>query len=234
MSRASISRCPAWGVSVAATLLLGGAVRGQPSNVLPAQPFAWAENIGWANWADAGDPARSQGVRVHARILSGFVWSENVGWISVGNGAPAECPVYSNQPSPGISDPVDFGVNIDPETGNLHGLAWGEAIGWVNFDTAPTLSAFGQQARADFAARRLRGFAWAENVGWINLDDPTNVIAFCRTDFNGDGISNPDDLGDYITTYFQYDPAAEYNADCTLNPDDIGDFITEYYMGLCD
>ena len=222
-------------LAVPSTLLLVGtpATSAQPSNVIPAQALAWSENLGWTNWADAGDPARAQGVRVHARILSGFVWSENVGWINVGSGSPAQCPFYSNQPSPGLDDPVDFGVNIDPETGDLQGLAWGENIGWVNFDTAAALAPFGQQARADFAAHRLRGYAWAENVGWINLDDPTNFVAFCRTDFNGDGINNPDDLGDYITTYFQYDLAAEYNDDCAFNPDDIGDFITDYFSGTC-
>ena len=66
---------------------------------------------------------------------------------------------------------VTFGQsNIDPA--DKH--AWGENIGWVNFDTA---SAAPDQARFDSAASRFRGYAWGENVGWINLDDPASFVA---------------------------------------------------------
>jgi hypothetical protein len=36
---------------------------------------------------------------------------------------------YSNR------DSSDFGINVESD-GLLHGLAWGENIGWINFDTA--------------------------------------------------------------------------------------------------
>ena len=65
----------------------------------------------------------------------------------------------------------------------------------------------------------------------------------CTVDFNGDGVINPDDLGDYITEYFYYAqfnlltfPAqVDFNADGALNPDDLGDYITAYYSatGAC-
>ena len=48
-------------------------------------------------------------------------------WINVGDGSPANRVDYGN------ADGSDCGVNIDPD-GDLHGLAWGENIGWVNFD----------------------------------------------------------------------------------------------------
>ncbi len=57
----------------------------------------------------------------------------------------------------------------------------------------------------------------------------------CRPDFNRDGHLNPDDLGDYITEYFN--PATheyiDYNADGVVNPDDLGDYITAYFGASC-
>ncbi len=55
----------------------------------------------------------------------------------------------------------------------------------------------------------------------------------CPTDFGQDGIIDPDDLGDYITLYFQADAQTEYNHDGTLNPDDLGDYITDYFSFAC-
>ncbi len=57
------------------------------------------------------------------------------------------------------------------------------------------------------------------------------VVGVCSTDFNRDGIKDPDDLGDYITGYFSEppDPRSEFNFDTVINPDDLGDFITAYF-----
>ncbi len=61
----------------------------------------------------------------------------------------------------------------------------------------------------------------------------TAGLAGCRPEFNRDGTLNPDDLGDFITAYF--DEATllnvDYNADGVRNPDDLGDFITTYFAG---
>jgi len=138
----------------------------------PAHSYAWGENIGWTNWRDAGDPAGSQGVRVHATFLSGFIWGETVGWINVGSGEPASGNHYANV------DGSDFGVNIDPN-GDLHGYAWGENIGWLNFDTRARGE---ERARLDAAAQRFRGYVWGENVGWINLDDPEHYVGIVPGD----------------------------------------------------
>jgi len=54
-------------------------------------------------------------------------------------------------------------------------FAWGENIGWVNFDTR---SKGTERARLDLVAQRFRGYAWGENVGWINLDDSTHFVEF--------------------------------------------------------
>ncbi len=55
----------------------------------------------------------------------------------------------------------------------------------------------------------------------------------CPADFNQDGVLNADDLGDFITGYFNTpsDPATDFNADGVINADDLGDFITAYFNG---
>ena len=55
----------------------------------------------------------------------------------------------------------------------------------------------------------------------------------CTVDFNSDGLLDPDDLGDYITTYFGTGNFFErdFNADGNINPDDLGDYITGYFFG---
>jgi len=54
---------------------------------------------------------------------SGYAWSENIGWIS-----------FNNTTGGGSN----YGVNIDPDTGDISGYAWSEYIGWVSFNRANT------------------------------------------------------------------------------------------------
>ncbi len=174
-----------------AALLSRGAAFAQ-SDIDPAHPFSWGENVGWMNWREAGDPPASLGVRVHPTFLAGFIWGENAGWIDVGGGSPANGTDYANL------DASDFGVNIDAN-GDLFGYAWGENIGWVVFDTREKGD---QRARLDRAARRFRGYAWGENAGWINLDDEEAYVGilaalFLRGDANDSGQV---DIADAIHT----------------------------------
>ncbi len=53
----------------------------------------------------------------------------------------------------------------------------------------------------------------------------------CPADFNADGTLNADDLGDFITAYFDGLPTADYNADGVINADDLADYITAYFTG---
>ncbi len=55
----------------------------------------------------------------------------------------------------------------------------------------------------------------------------------CSADFNADGVLNADDLGDFITGYFNdpADPRTDFNGDGAVNADDLGDFITAYFNG---
>ncbi len=63
-------------------------------------------------------------------------------------------------------------------------FAWGEAIGWVNFDTG----------YVHLTSEVMSGYAWSESTGWINLgdgspDSPPNYSNTSATDFgvNNDG-----------------------------------------------
>lgn len=154
------------------------------SNIADSQKFAWGENVGWLNWADAN--ARTQGVEVFAngsvQYLEGWIWGENIGWIDVGDGnAP-----YAN------TDNTNFGVNIDPTTGAMEGLAWGENVGWIVF-TPLTVSS--ESPRWDHTTHRSYGYAWGENIGWINLDDMVRFICAVPGDFDYSGKTDVFDFG---------------------------------------
>jgi len=73
----------------------------------------------------------------------------NIGWINFGDGNGP----YPNDPE----DSSTFGVNIDADTGELLGLAWGENIGWINFDGV-AMADPPQPARVESC--RLHGYAW--------------------------------------------------------------------------
>lgn len=143
--------------------------------------FAWAENVGWINFE--GQPAGQGRVRFLESGLAGFAWGENIGWINVG-----QCGVYrpaNEQGPPGIfdNDPERFGVRIDGTPGDtlrpLSGWAWGENVGWINFNTwdEGIVDADGHPAGVRVEAGRLRGYAWAENIGWINFDDDEHFVS---------------------------------------------------------
>jgi hypothetical protein len=61
---------------------------------------------------------------------------------------------------------VGFAENIDPyEDGSQY--AWGENIGWVNFE--PNIVDPNNNIGATASDEKLTGFIWAENIGWISL-----------------------------------------------------------------
>jgi len=178
--------------------MVAGTARAQ-TNIDPAHKFAWAENIGWTNWHDAGDPDGAQGVRVEATFLSGFIWAENVGWINLGDGTPADGVAYANV------NGTDFGVNRDPGTNELYGLGWGENVGWLNFDGGAQATP-PNPARLDPADCTLAGYVWGENIGWINLDDAQHYVAadpavcggVLPGDMNCDGVVNFGDINPFV------------------------------------
>ncbi|MCC6230849.1 MAG: hypothetical protein IT432_16685 [Phycisphaerales bacterium] len=194
-------------------------------HVSPANKYAWSENAGWLNFADAGSPTGSQSVLIATSFLSGYVWGENIGWINMGDGTPANGVAYANV------NGTDFGVNLNTITGELTGYAWGENVGWINF-SGGALATPAKPARIDFAAYRFRGYAWAENIGWINLDDATHYVGLlCPADINADGFVNALDYDQFASWFEAGDPQADYNGDSFVNGLDYDAFASNFEAG---
>ncbi len=196
------------------------------TNALHAQAIdsssslAWGENIGFLNFAGAGDPAGSEEVFADSDYLEGYIWSENTGWVNIGAGTGP----YSN------STGLDFGVNRDPGTGELSGFAWGENIGWVNF-SAGSLASPPNPARIE--SGRFRGYAWSENTGWINLDDDKVFVGLsaCTADLNNDGELNFFDVSAFLTAFGLMDPIADFSPDGSFDFFDISAFLYAFSTG---
>lgn len=78
------------------------------AQIIGSSGYAWSSKQGWVNWkADNG------GVVVTDTKLSGYIWLQNGGWV--------------------ILDPDQGGV-INDGTGQLSGHAWGDKVGWVDFE----------------------------------------------------------------------------------------------------
>ena len=151
--------------------------------------------------------------------------------------APANSTAYTN------TSGADFGVNLDA-AGNLTGLAWGENVGWINFNGGAE-AAPPQPARLDRSAARLRGYAWGENIGWISLDDATHfvgVTGLCGSaDFNCDGDLGTDaDIEAFFACLAGNCPpppctsTADFNGDGDIGTDaDIESFFRVLAGGAC-
>jgi len=186
----------------------------------PINKYAWGENIGFLNFAGAGDPAGSMEVFANADHLDGFAWAENIGWINMGNG---DGP-YAN------SSGLDFGVNRDPMTGELTGYAWSENAGWINF-SGGALADPPNPARIE--DDRFRGYAWGENIGWINLDDDDLYVGLldCPADLNGDGALDFFDVSAFLVAYNTMDPVADFTGDGLYNFFDVSLFLSAFTAG---
>jgi hypothetical protein len=69
---------------------------------------------------------------------------------------------------------------------SVYKYAWGENIGWVNFN--PT------HGNVDVSDTKITGYAWSENYGWINLE-PTNGGVFNDGNGNLSGYAWGENLG---------------------------------------
>lgn len=70
--------------------------------------YAWSQNIGWINFGTTGG-----NVHVTSTGLTGYAWSDNYGWINL--------------------SPAQSGVT-NTANGNLSGSAWGEGVGYIDFN----------------------------------------------------------------------------------------------------
>lgn len=200
----------------AGALLLASSALVADSYVASGWKHAWAENVGWTNWADAN--GRTQGVEVYqngpVQYLRGWLWFENIGWASVGNGAAP----YLN------TSGANHGVNINPTTGDMTGLAWSENAGWINFGPFPPATT-APPARWDHTNFRSRGWAWSENTGWINLNDAIRYVCTIPGDFDYNGTVNVFDFGIFSANFGSSGNPAFTLGDCDGDGDtDVFDF----------
>jgi hypothetical protein len=213
--------------------LCGARVASAQSNIDPNNKFTWSENLGFINWFDAGSPPGNQGVVVYPEWLGGFAFAENAEWINLGDGDPGGAggneTAYLNMSGD------DFGVNRDPQTGELSGFAWSATCGWVNV-SGGAMAAPPDPARivAEGEVCRLRGYAWAEAAGWINLDDDAVFVAAidacCEIpgDVDGDGDVDQSDLGLILGDWGCDSPPAP---ECPGDADGDGD-VDQSDLGL--
>jgi len=85
----------------------------------------------------------------------GYAWGMTSGWIS-----------YQSS-----EEEDDYGIYIDPVTGDLSGYMWSSRIGWINFSTeGPFPGEPSHSARLSFSTSKITGWAKEVNGGeWILL-----------------------------------------------------------------
>jgi len=83
---------------------------------------------------------------------------------------------------------IAFAENVDPNNTGAQ-YAWGENIGWVNFEPS-------QGPGVTISNGGATGYAWGENVGWINLNCRNNS-ATCATTKSYGIVRDGTKLGGY-------------------------------------
>jgi predicted outer membrane repeat protein len=53
----------------------------------------------------------------------------------------------------------------------------------------------------------------------------------CRADFNASGVVSVQDIFDFLTAYFSFDPLADFNGEGGISVQDIFDFLAAYFTG---
>ncbi|MDD5071731.1 MAG: PKD domain-containing protein [Patescibacteria group bacterium] len=122
--------------------------------------------ITYFEFKDKEGVARAEG----GNNVAGYAWSENIGWISFNCSNNNSCLT------------VDYGVNIDPITGNFSGHAWSENIGWISFNRGDTgippaepYAGAGETTIANYDSATGKITGWAKILvlgddGWINFN----------------------------------------------------------------
>ena len=127
--------------------------------------------------------------------VSGWTWSETIGWISF------------NCTNTGTCGTSNYGVNVNPTSGDFSGYAWSENIGWISFNradtdnppAAPYNSGSGPIANLNFGSKKVRG--WARALangggwdGWIKLGDDSGTWPAGGNQVYIQTLSGPDEL----------------------------------------
>lgn len=60
---------------------------------------------------------------------------------------------------------------------------------------------------------------------------PNMAAPQCRGDFNGDGMTSPDDIFGFLNAWFSRDPRADFNAVNGISVQDLYDFLDAWFQG---
>lgn len=101
--------------------------------VVRPNSFAWSDNYGWIQFS-----ANRGSLKVRDDSVVGYAWIPNGGWLNL--------------------SPDNGGVKNDGE-GNLSGSAWGQNVGWVDFDGVSINS-----------EGLFRGVAYGDVIGSLSFD----------------------------------------------------------------
>jgi len=116
-------------------------------------------------------------------------------------------------PGSGGGDAIDISWAVDAATGAAANL---QSIDFVRITTAVNFvhPVFGENST------ELSGIAE------VRIDARGST-----TDFNGDGVTDPDDLADFIGGFFSMpvDARTDFNGDGVIDPDDLADFIGAFF-----
>ena len=183
----------------------------------PYSGDAWSEHLGWISFdcTDGGptwDDCDQSSVDINAKPrevtssynrLSGWAATENTGLILM------NCAESSGAST---CTTADYAVTVDA-SGDYHGWAWGEGVGWISFNCENTGSCLGSGSLNpcggvagnwrvcevwDTTDReyKLRGWAWSELAGWISFNcENHDSVALCSNMTAGAG-----DSADYEVT----------------------------------
>lgn len=112
--------------------------------------------VGWQQ--DTGTKIAQAGTEHN---VSGYAWSENFGWVSFNCTNEASC------------GSVNYGVSVNPGTGDFSGYAWSSNLGWIDFGpTSGFPEAPNNGARYDSATGAVSGWAKILSLGddgWLKM-----------------------------------------------------------------
>lgn len=108
---------------------------------------------------------------------------------------------------------IAFAENVDPNNTGAQ-YAWGENIGWVNFEPS-------QGPGVTISNGGATGYAWGENVGWINLNCRNNS-ATCATTKSYGIVRDGTKLGGYAwgenIGWINFDTTSSGGSRVTIDP----------------
>lgn len=90
----------------------------------------------------------------------GWAWSENIGWVS-----------FSCRNHHELGTGINYGVDINKDTGEFSGYAWADSVGWISFDSSDLQGCPDGNCQATLLGnRKISGWAKVlSNDEWILL-----------------------------------------------------------------